>query len=304
MLLTRLLLALPIDRASFDRRLEFSDFLQRYRLLDCPWETYEAENAERCAVLATRASCAGVTVVQNACLDDLTEATSDATIVIFVSHWKGPEVGPDDLVGDLEFFRSRIDDESAAGLWFKRALRGKAFQDLTEVRVLLNDFVDRYDALASEHGFEVKATPFALSSANRDVLDSLFAPGLVPGNRVEFADGLKAKEDVSRAVSSGFRGILDLTTCTSTYLSDYLSRQSRGRYRTVQFDREQIADLSCLLLERTCELASAGAPYIVARNKASADLISGLALSSESSGARSGVGAMLRRMLSKIGKRP
>jgi hypothetical protein len=73
----------------------------------------------------------------------------------------------------------------------------------------------------------------------RDELDELFHGLLRPGNRLELFDGLHAKEVVDDALDQRFDGMLDLTTCNSTVLADFLARRRRQRLRTVQFPAEQ-----------------------------------------------------------------
>ena len=73
----------------------------------------------------------------------------------------------------------------------------------------------------------------------RDHLDSMFKGLLRPGNRLELFDGLHSKESVEEALSTHFEGVLDLTSCTSTILGDYLGAKRKHRMRTVQFNSVQ-----------------------------------------------------------------
>ncbi|HEY8157595.1 MAG TPA: hypothetical protein VIF10_02720 [Methylobacter sp.] len=274
-----LLLALPTNQADFLARIESSDYLRRFSIdPKGSWRLTYQDVAEAWLAIAEAASHAGMAVFENVSLSDLSLATKQFQTVVLVSHWKGPAVLPEDLTdkNPQEYVAKAQQAATASALCLQQAFALKPPHSMIDVCQIMTNFIQTTDAWRKHHGddFEVAASPFTIQSWNRDELDSLFGGVLMrPGNRVEFADGLYDKETVKDAVDGNFQGLLDLTTCTSTVLSDYLVRTSRARYRTVQFEKPQKPALTGLLLERTFHLYAEGMSYSTARVQAYKDLV-------------------------------
>jgi len=295
-----LLLVLPTNKVCFRYRIKAktSDYLRRQFSMfpTRSWkEDYEPQVLGHLQSLIRTAQTVGATVFENACLADLSLATKDHDTVVLLSHWKGPEAVRDDLpdndflVRNLVKYLERVWDANAAStLWLRRRfvklMHGldkktpRTVRENTQVAgdilKIMNEFIETQNVLREKiggDGLDVKATKFTLRTWNRDELDRLFEGLLLPGNRVEFSDGLYAKESVETAIDKAFSGILDLTTCTSTVLSDYLGRVSRGAYLTVQFDKPQDPPRACLFLEGTFQLFGEGIVYGEARKQAKRD---------------------------------
>lgn len=267
-----LLLVLPTSWDDYIKRIASSDYLAR--LSGDPqafWPHYLREVAEPSLRLAGAASGIGATVVENASLADLTRAMRGDAVVVLLSHWKGPEVVPEDLLTNdgLRFVSLVEREQDAAARQLARSFFEQSPKSAGDIRKILNAFVtcgDLGDLFGD--GFRVSAQPFTLKTMRRDRLDALFAGLMRPGNRVEFADGLYSKQAVADAAPSDFTGLLDLTTCTSVVLSDHLSRASRGVYRTLQFEKAQEPALACLILERVFALMRTEKTYMAARRQA------------------------------------
>lgn len=105
-------------------------------------------------------------------------------------------------------------------------------------------------------------------------MDRLFERLIRPGNRIELFDGLHSKEALESSLFAHFDGTLDLTTCTSTIVCDYISRVRRNRVRTVQYPavQEFVWCAHCVMLAlrmvsesgRPCQEARLMASEIVA----------------------------------------
>jgi hypothetical protein len=285
-----LLLGLPAHEASFYARIGSSDFLSRYSpATKHTWEQYFDQVGRRFLDLGNFASRLGFAVFWNAGLRELASATQDFKAVVVLSHWKGPGISHDDLVDqDIDKYISFLGGDNGGDVAaLKARLEALRNPDLKGLTKALSTFLDNESSLNEmlEGEYEVVASPFAQRSANRDALDNMFAGLLRPGNRIELSDGLHDKETVAAAIAPKFDGVLDLTTCTSTYLSDYLGRIARGRFLSIQFDNPQVAAYASLLLRHTFKLYRSGTSYLNARRQALLDLEEVLKRIKESEGA-------------------
>ena len=275
----------PTNERSFQDRIKAktSDYLRPFSMFpDRSWkEQYQPQVLEPVQSLIQTARHVGVTVFEDARLADLSLATKNHETVALFSHWKGPAVEFDDLPdeGNLaiklpEYPLRVLNPASASGKWLRCKFKQHPPKTARELRGVMNEFIETQNVLQERiggFGIKVRATKFTIRTWNRDELDSLFEGLLLPGNRVEFSDGLYPKEAAATAIDKDFSGILDLTTCTSTVLSDNLDRTSRGAYRTVQFVEPQDPPLSCPFLEHTFRLCGEGMDYGKARKQAKLD---------------------------------
>lgn len=296
-----LLLGLPIREESFRARLMSGDFLSRYRSYEEQeaWRKYRGDVGRPFSELADLARSLDVAVFEDATLETVSHATGDIDTVVIISHWKGPEVRPDDLaLKEVDGYVARANSSQSPVALLMRARFAKLQpSDLTGVRAALTDYINDPHALTAIFGDNdtVKAGSFAVMSHNRDALDDLFGAALRPGNRIELADGLHSKEEFGAAIAPSFRGTLDLTTCTSTHLSDFLGRTVRGRYISVQFDKPLIPSEACLLLGPALALHNSGMTYRRARFQALIGLEQDLA-EANSSFLRRWFGSVFRKL--------
>lgn len=306
---TALLMVFPTNEANFDSRYDVlkSDYLTGLGTDKSEvWKSYAASSLVFFKALLETARETGVEVFENdaANLSGLTQATNDYENVILFSHWKGPGVLCEDI--DIEAiakytneFQQCLDefmeylqnsdsgynkvileltnDAKKFSQAFNSMLLNDQIQIVNSLLAFFNLFMNIKDyfinAHMTEYVLDVKAEPMTVRTWNRDVLDKYFSQFIRPGNRLEFCDGLYSKEQIANAVAPIFQGYLDLTHCTSTELSNYLERYSRGAYRIVQFPEPQEPQRACPLLERTLILLAEGRTYRQARNQALADLL-------------------------------
>ena len=274
-----LLVGIPTDFGEFSRRIGDSDWLSRFdpadvepderaELLKQRWESeYAPLVAEPVKDLIKSALDLRVDVREQASLRTLCEVTKSSDCVILFCHWKGHEILVEDVVPGItsRMFLSRVTgDTSELGLWLQNELRpivdreeAKEPSGLSWWRTVfrsgeqpkrslvdvLSEAVEDPAICSAGHRNAnvdlVLESTVSIRARKRERLDELFSGYLHPGNRLELFDGLHPKETIESAVSSEFQGTLDLTTCTSTILGDYISAKRNHRVRTVQFDSLQ-----------------------------------------------------------------
>lgn len=239
-----LLVGVALEQQEFMTRASSSDFLAKY---DAPeesqlalwWERkYRPLIAGPVAELLRFAAANGVQVYERATLDTFREATRVFDIVILFAHWKGPEIIVDDFARDatLDAFARRTEgNTSELGRWLSARWSSGRPQNILD-----DALVNGPDPLAPSHGIHVVVEiPATRLARRRTALDEMFAGLMRPGNRLELWDGMYSKEAVEAAMDGGFEGTLDLTTCTSTVLADYLSACRGNAFRSVQFAEVQ-----------------------------------------------------------------
>jgi hypothetical protein len=292
----QLLCGVPTSKAAFAARVGTSDFLRKYRTasdaehvmgeIDRAWQNdYSPLIADPLALLIRSAQELRIEVDTDANLTALKAATSNKRVVIILSHWKGPEIVADDLlsqVGKAAFAARPKNLRNAFGRWLAaelgRSPSVKSLWPFANARVLtLTEILNQALSVRLEETNvlvdRVLEQPQTLSARRREILDMTFDGLLTPGNRLELFDGLHSKEQIETAIAPNFDGILDLTTCTSAYLADYIGGKRHHRFRIVQFPTVQEPLWTVLYLKATLDLAvTGGLPYLVARDRALATL--------------------------------
>ena len=253
-----LLVGIPSCKREFLARLPASDLLRPFRVRDANgdidqgkaeggWENdYRKETAAPVESLIEAALQSGVNVKRGATLHDLTEGSSAADVVIVVSHWKGPNVSADDIpiVGpadglpqSVERIRARLSgDRSPIAVELDAVLRqiesSGHFVRIAQLVGALDGYVEaRPRSPIIEHSI-------TRMTRRRCQLDTLLHGVLSPGNRLELFDGLHDVKEVEQAIAPGFKGVLDLTTCTSSVLGEHIDRTRDRMIRTVNFSDE------------------------------------------------------------------
>lgn len=291
-----LLIALPMTQAGFETRVTESDWLSKFNDRDLDdaeraaqfadrWRLdYSPNIAEPLQQLVTMAAGRGIAVTMEATLDALGNATASASIVILFAHWKGPEVLLDDFAVDrAEFERRAAGDSGLLGRWLHHRFAppergGSAWNWFRRrpkplsLRGVLEEFVERPDDDLPSDGVDVVLeADFTRMARRRDELDAFFTGAIRPGNRLELYDGLHAKEEVERIIAADFAGVLDLTTCTSTYLADHIASCRKHCLHTVQFPAVQDLLWAAHCITLTLELfLDQHIPYLQARACATA----------------------------------
>jgi hypothetical protein len=299
-----LLIGVPLDYEAFRAAVRGSDWLSKFdepfldgvereRALRLRWESqYEPLVADPIEHVLRLARANGLRVETRATLDSLRHIGGERLVVLF-GHWKAWEVSPSDLHAadrppralaaamlerasgsdtatarrlceELRDFIAHADGSPPRSL--KRLFRPSPRKTLREI---LSDAIvePSADDPAPGNGVdEVLEHESVRLARRREEIDRLFQGLLRPGNLLELFDGLHAKEAVGEALPADFDGILDLTTCTSTILSEYLIRERDYELRTIQFPtprefaRAAPAVLSALRLH-----LEQGVPYLEAR---------------------------------------
>ncbi len=273
-----ILIGVPIDFEDFVSRVSKSDWLAKYDQSDLDeksrvsalrtnWEEeYKGDVADPIREMREFAQSLGVDVISRATLSDLYGCSEDYDVVIIFAHWKGAEVESEDILQPdhvSKYIDCLRNDSSEIGRWllsrleqfagtsgysqkglFKRLLdMSRGVPDLTSVQEVLSSAIfmpkQADEAIASETTSLIIEAEVTRRARRREILNTLFGELLRPGNRLELYDGLHRREVVSSSLSQRFSGTLDLTTCTSTILGDYLGGTTKQRVRVVQFPTVQ-----------------------------------------------------------------
>lgn len=211
------------------------------------WESsYRTSVAEPIGKLTEVAARCGVEVIEHAALSDLGASAADSAIVVVIGHWKGADVKVSDLLTpDAQaFVNCLVDSSDRRERWLREALESR-----TPFAVL--DHVVEHGwppAIESNPSSRVTlvASEFTRRARRRDEIDAMFSRLLRPGNRLELWDGLHSWQAVESSIGSGFSGVVDLTTCTSTYLADHIDAARKSAFRIVQFPNEIDPTLAAL----------------------------------------------------------
>jgi len=299
-----LLFGIPVNYDEFISRIKTSDWLSKFydrnedptNSTEVIRERWEREYAplvgDALQELIKTAISLGVDVHLSATLDDLSQATSMKQIVILFAHWKGPEILNDDFIypPDKNKFKAKAETaHSHVAYWLCSRLAEvdlprcapqhlswasitksvhRIWQSNQSVRDVLNEALH---VTLPEHSQEIGADEVVehevtRSARRRGEIDTIFSDLLRPGNRLELFDGLHSKEQIEIALAPAFCGILDLTTCTSTVLADYINRKRRQEVRTVQFSTIQEFLWCAKCVTETLKLvANMKLPYLRAR---------------------------------------
>ena len=309
-----LLLGLADTEESFRKQVLWSDCLSVYGFqganleeqgaeIDTQWHSnyWPTVGAALCALAAEVGAHHGVSVYRRATLKDIVEATGETRgndAVVVLAHWKGPDVKGEDVKGGLtvggllnsvsgheaslaQWIGNRIEwtKRRQARWWEEGAALGSVCEILNDA--LRAEFVD--EELERDYGFVdvVVENEGIRRSKRRALLDMMLGEHIVPGNRLELCDGFHDADAVLGAVSETFEGILDLTTCQSTYLADRIGREREATIRTVSFPYEQNPVWACQCLRIFIPALCRGIGYSSAREYASRRLSELLAAGEE-----------------------
>ena len=194
-----------------------------------------------------------VAVVLRAGRAELAVAARTSDVIVVLAHWKPPEVAsrpndilasPSNMKGPLrQCVERRILAEDKMPADFEAMHERTARSTLAG---LLNDAIDRWkewlpydDLVGSEMQSVVVSSAFGRNHA-RSIIDQIFGDGnLLPGARLELADGLWRPADIAGCFTDGWCGICDFFCCTS----EYLAEETKCLHPTATFR----ADSRCLL---------------------------------------------------------
>lgn len=275
-------IGVPTTFAEFRQRVATSDFLSKYALAasaDAPdaalreaWTRgYEPGVGRHLLAMLEAVGPLQVRICTGATLADIGHLSSECDVLIVLTHWKGSEVTFQDLRPgcSLEAIAERARERSTPlACWLASraqnhtrwwaALAG--CKPPSPVALLQKCIRIGWRGEATQDVVDGRsALPITLAAWRRDELDAMLAGLLAPGNRIELFDGLHAKEQFEAAISRRFDGFLDLTTCISTVLGDYVSRQRRGALRMLSFAANQDAVWHAQTVTVALEITLSGA---------------------------------------------
>lgn len=270
-----LLIGVPTDFLEFCHSVPTSDWLSKYDRSDLDRESWHAEMlrlwteeykpdvADPICELEEFARQHSIEVRNVATIGDLRACSELYEVIIVFAHWKGSEIEPQDLVASdrpEEYLGCLHENESVLDAWLKPKLEEMIEQrsgpqpgflrrlgnsmlgrrQFESVHELLSAYISLPLKMEAPSDITIiEEAEVSRRARRRERLDAIFGKLLRPGGRLELRDGLHSKEDIAEAISSEFRGTLDLTTCTSTTLADYLSGITKQRFRIIQFPTVQ-----------------------------------------------------------------
>jgi len=301
-----LLIALPTSRDDFMHRIRRSNWLSQYasdgeaaevvKMLHETWtHDYEPMVAEPLRGLVRYGQIHGIHVIERATLDDVRWASDACRLVIVLAHWKAHELPDQDVLPRTDesalLERARKTDGELAQFVCKRLEQSQADPSRLSWQRILSIFQPREDSQPKYRvlvdAIDLKDTdnkkapniPVLHISAHtqkalrRAALDEMFKGLIRPGNRIELYDGLHSREAFEGAICGTFDGLFDLTTCTSTFLADYISGVRARKARFVQYPEQQQAIWHAYCLDKALDLMlNEGWDYQRARLVASAML--------------------------------
>ena len=255
-----ILIGVPLTRSDYNRRTHTSDWLSQYRdeadARESYWkEVYLPKIAEPLLELREKALSLGVHVATGT-LAELARVTELSRVVVMMAHWKDSTVLSEDLMGPKErgpwlarcshhssplaqWLAAHLqpERESPTRSWTKLtpwALSARKKQELS-VRDLLKQSltIELAEENPSTGTVQIREAMTTRVARRREELDSIFTGLIRPGNRLELLDGLHSKETLEQWIAPTFDGVLDLASCTSTVLADYVSRRRKRRVRLI-----------------------------------------------------------------------
>lgn len=229
-----ILFAIPVNKEEFDQvvaRTPRSDYLTGMLLSASPeqiWASdYQSISRAALALIST-AHKLGVAVYQRATLHDFSVATSNFSTIILFTHWRGAIVRPTDFLVGFPAVNAQMSRSPA----------------LQHVRIVVSEIAAVVTALNAEIESlnSLNVLPKSLADAGRrtksigqtlcrDLIDESLLGMIVPGNRVEFFDGLYTPAQVEAALSAGFSGQIDFALCNSAALATFIDLRRHNAVR-------------------------------------------------------------------------
>lgn len=193
-------------------------------------------------------SCAkqDVQVFRNAGRSELRTAADQSDVVIIVAHWKGSLLAafPPDLLSLPSEVADRIEHCICERILpddlpreIQRALSGEKARDLVTDK--LNNAIRkwrewlRFEELVGDEVDSLVVSPAYGRGHARVEIDNVFGDEhLIPGSRLELADGLWSPADIAESLGTDWAGICDFFCCTSEYLAEEAkSRHPKALFR-------------------------------------------------------------------------
>jgi hypothetical protein len=187
-----------------------------------------------------------VNVVRCVGKPELAVAARASDVIVILAHWKGPEISclPHDLLLPLQDLKEPLSQCVA-----KRVLSGEKHVDHLlgmHERIAkdiaarwLNEAIDGWEKwlpfgglIGDSAGYAYISNAYGRNYA-RSVIDEIFgADKLLPGARLELADGLWSPSEIAECFPKLWGGVCDFACCTSEYLAEETKcRRPKGLFR-------------------------------------------------------------------------
>lgn len=224
----------PTTRAEFEMLATgtaYWDYAQLLGLTPQRWDSvYESCYAPVVAVmgdLCEFARACGYAIFQRATLEDLRVACGHNTLVIVSAHWKGSRVLMRDFLPGWEaVFRHMLTVPSdPVGALLASRFSHIEHLLLDDIREALNIIIRMQQLkpyLPAGLDGTVAAGDLIMEAIAREMIDLAFCGALRRGNCLELFDGLHSLAQIEQVIGPDFKGVLDLSCCTSSVLATYL----------------------------------------------------------------------------------
>lgn len=293
-----ILFGIPIEKEEYVARISASDYLRLYRSNpEKHWNTtYDKFIAEPFHEMAQQAR--GMTnceVRTGATLKDLADVSKTAKVIVLVSHWKNYGFSNDDInrpIDGTKFIDAVSQADEPLAKWIRHALQKKQrdskdtksnlfFRWIESIQIIwktdqtVRDILEQaLDANIQSELPNIQGVSRHIESdltrrtRRRNLMSQWFSSLVLPGNQLELFDGLYDRVTISQSIDKNFKGVLDLTVCTSTILADFISKEHQYCLRAVQFSKPQEPVWAAAVLKATLSLLSEGYGYLNARQEA------------------------------------
>lgn len=266
-----LLLGIPVTREEFYARVaagpwDYSRTLTSGLSLDQAFDEIYAPVCRSAAKLMHRAATMDVSIYRAARLGDLAHASRTHDVLIIVAHWRGSLVEEHDLRDGFQACLSAPPRGSplailADELRQQQAGRARTQPGAADLRgavvKAMNQLIRSKRLTPVFPGAlsgELEMHPLIIETFSRDLLDMWFGGLVHPGNQLELADGLHPVAAVNESIASDFRGVVDLSCCTSSVLGTYLNLERGDEIDVIMGDHVIVPAPQLAMIESTLEL--------------------------------------------------
>ncbi len=247
-----LAIAIPLNRDNFLAGLDsginkdFAKSLARRNSAlteDALWETVYAHTAKTVTSVAQAVAEQGVTVINNATLNNVQELFQRFQVITLVAHWRSSSfypsdfIDPNQLITVLKQPSTPLEHELVRALpekWIHNIYVGEDNADNTHsLPKKLADYFNNILKSSTLYSDPVQNQMYKIAGydtdyhkyLNRLVIDNIFQGIVSPGNRIEFFNQFNSTEEVVKAIPENYDGLLDFTVCNSILIGNVIKRQ-------------------------------------------------------------------------------
>lgn len=229
------------------------------------WVTLKPHLKDNADALFNWCRYAGVRVTERAGLKELRDALARYENVVVLAHWKGPDVHSNDLPDTVEMI---TEVGQALGVNETSLIATSVRAARNAVKLALNEriraWADWPPELLPLGEDDVVVGDYYGRCLAREFIDAALVDRstceLVPGARLELADGLWSAKNIANCFPEGWDGICDFVCCRSLYLSDIVKEHTRAgliRADARYLQPERVFEV----VRGTLESFTAGEPY-------------------------------------------